>query len=70
MKVVLFLWLLATVVIAKTSRTGIISSSASSGFPGIQFGADGKLSVTVFSDLHLGERELAHETFTNRKLLI
>lgn len=27
-------------------------------YPGIQFGPDGKLSITVFSDLHFGEREL------------
>jgi hypothetical protein len=26
--------------------------------PGIQFGANGELSLTVFSDLHFGEREL------------
>lgn len=26
--------------------------------PGLQFGPDGKLSITVFSDLHFGEREL------------
>lgn len=30
-------------------------------YPGIQFGSDGQLSITVFSDLHFGEREL-HET--------
>jgi hypothetical protein len=27
-------------------------------YPGIQFGANGQLSLTVFSDLHFGEREL------------
>lgn len=27
-------------------------------YPGIQFGSDRKLSITVFSDLHFGEREL------------
>ena len=26
-------------------------------YPGIRFGSDGKLSITVFSDLHFGERE-------------
>jgi hypothetical protein len=26
-------------------------------YPGIRFSADGKLSITVFSDLHFGERE-------------
>lgn len=25
-------------------------------YPGLHFGADGKFSITVFSDLHLGER--------------
>jgi hypothetical protein len=28
-------------------------------YPGIQFGSNGKLSITVFSDLHFGERELS-----------
>jgi hypothetical protein len=27
-------------------------------YPGIQFGANSQLSLTVFSDLHFGEREL------------
>lgn len=27
-------------------------------YPGIRFGYDGRLSITVFSDLHFGEREL------------
>jgi hypothetical protein len=26
-------------------------------YPGIQFDPNGKLSITVFSDLHFGERE-------------
>jgi hypothetical protein len=26
-------------------------------YPGLQFDADGKLSITVFSDLHFGERK-------------
>jgi hypothetical protein len=26
-------------------------------YPGLQFDAEGKLSITVFSDLHFGERE-------------
>jgi hypothetical protein len=26
-------------------------------YPGIQFNADGKLSISVFSDLHFGERK-------------
>jgi hypothetical protein len=28
-------------------------------YPGIQFDKDGKLSITVFSDLHFGERGLS-----------
>jgi hypothetical protein len=26
-------------------------------YPGLRFGSNGKLSITVFSDLHFGERE-------------
>tara|TARA_R110002003_G_scaffold279_2_gene18041 strand:- start:4235 stop:4453 length:219 start_codon:yes stop_codon:yes gene_type:complete len=26
-------------------------------YPGIQFNSDGKLSISVFSDLHFGERK-------------
>lgn len=39
-------------------------------FPGIQFGADGKLSITVFSDLHFGEREPLSLSFYALILLI
>jgi hypothetical protein len=39
-------------------------------YPGIQFGADGKLSITVFSDLHFGERESLSFSFCAPILLI
>jgi hypothetical protein len=39
-------------------------------YPGIQFGADGKLSITVFSDLHFGERESLSFSFFALILLI
>lgn len=29
-------------------------------YPGLRFGADKKFSITVFSDLHLGERKCPH----------
>jgi hypothetical protein len=32
-------------------------------YEGIQFAADRKLSITVFSDLHFGERKLSHIVF-------
>jgi hypothetical protein len=34
------------------------SARAIPNYPGIQFGADGRLSISVFSDLHFGEREI------------
>lgn len=70
MKAVLFIWLLATVVVAGNSRVRPKSSSVSHGAPGVQFGVDRKLSISVFSDLHFGERELARCIFSNKALLI
>jgi hypothetical protein len=30
-------------------------------YPSIQFGSGGKFSITVFSDLHLGERKIYYQ---------
>jgi hypothetical protein len=39
-------------------------------YPGLRFGADKKFSITVFSDLHFGERKLAaDQTIRLRSLL-
>lgn len=43
--------LFATIAVADSLRPRFQTSN----FPGIQFGGDGKLSITVFSDLHFGE---------------
>ncbi|KAI8933535.1 hypothetical protein NX059_009273 [Plenodomus lindquistii] len=54
MKTMLLALLLATTAIAVNLRLQS-RAPAIQNFPGIQFGADGQLSITVFSDLHFGE---------------
>ncbi|CBX97919.1 hypothetical protein IAQ61_000902 [Plenodomus lingam] len=54
MKAFRSLSLLTAMVVAGCSRLQDRDSAAPN-FPGIQFGADGELSITVFSDLHFGE---------------
>jgi hypothetical protein len=48
------LWPLATL-----AGAAVLRPKGMPNYPGIQFGQDRKLSITVFSDLHLGERESA-----------
>lgn len=49
----------ASAVPAPPLTTGLCDTARSiPNNPGLQFGPDGKLSITVFSDLHFGEREL------------
>jgi hypothetical protein len=55
MKYTRFIWLLATTVSAS-----VLHSRYAPDYVGIQFAADRKLSVTVFSDLHFGERKTSH----------
>lgn len=56
MKRVQLLWLLASVAGAVDSQ--IRATSAAIDYPGVRFGVDRKLSITIFSDLHFGERRL------------
>ena len=57
MKLLRVLWTFACVAGAAVPHPRA-ESRAVSHYPGIQFGSNGKLSVTVFSDLHFGERTL------------
>jgi hypothetical protein len=45
------LWLLVCM-----AGAAVIQPKSMPNYPGIQFGQDRKLSITVFSDLHFGER--------------
>ena len=57
-----FFWLLATTVSA-----AIIQSRYNPQYAGIQFASDRKLSITVFSDLHFGERKLSRLTYVQHQ---
>ena len=46
------LWLLASM-----AGAAVLRPKSMPNYPGIQFGQDRKLSITVFSDLHFGERK-------------
>ncbi|KAF1851497.1 Metallo-dependent phosphatase [Cucurbitaria berberidis CBS 394.84] len=57
MKRMQLLWLFASMTAG--TRPLIRAKNAATNYPGIQFGGDRKLSITVFSDLHFGEPESA-----------
>lgn len=44
-------------------------STAIPNYPGVQFGPDGKLSISVFSDLHFGERMYPLQITTDQPAL-
>ena len=48
------------VLLACTAGAVVLPSRNLLNYPGIQFGSDKKLSISVFSDLHFGERKLNH----------
>jgi hypothetical protein len=45
---------------AAATEAAVLNVAADTFYPGIQFDSDRKLSISVFSDLHLGEREFSH----------
>ena len=55
-----FIWLLASTVSA-----AVLHSIYAPYYAGIQFAADRQLSISVFSDLHFGERKSSHLSTSN-----
>lgn len=55
MKTMQLLWLLSTVVNAANPR--LLAQRGAVYYPGVQFDGSGKFSISVFSDLHFGERK-------------
>lgn len=55
MKLIQLLWLISTVAHAADPRH--LTQRAEVRYPGVQFDSNGKFSISIFSDLHFGERE-------------